>query len=173
MNIRNTITRFITVAVVVAAIAVTGSIWMAEQAGATGRSDINDIYIFQSPPIGFIPGQTLRFSVFNPNAPEQQTGSVSGHVKIFDSTGRLIAQSEEIAIAPGQFHSFDFNRDDLFLSGESGTGRLQARGIVQVSFMDGSVRNLSARFPISIEVIDNASGNTYTGYTTISDGILM
>ncbi len=163
MNIRNTTTKLVTLAIVVAAIAAVGAHRTAGQAtNPTGHYHCI---------IGFAPGQTLRFSLFNPK--EQGSEPVRASAYIYDSTGRLITKTEETAIAPGQFHSFDFNRDMLSTGGEPGTGRLQVRGVIQVSFSDGSVRTVRASFPVSIEVIDNTSGQTtggdyYTGSVTVS-----
>lgn len=173
MKISNTITKLLTIATGVTAMAFIGFIWMAEQAAA-GQSALGDGSVrFISSSIGLVSGQTLRISVVNPNAPERGGEPVRAQTCIYDSTGRLIAKTEETSIPAGQFRSFDFNRDDLPLSGEAGTGRLQLRGVVQVSFSDGSVRTLSKSFPVSMEVIDNRSGSTnggdyYTGTVTVS-----
>jgi hypothetical protein len=60
----------------------------------------------------------------------------------------------------GRFGSVDFNRDDLSLPGEPGTGRLQVSASIQVVLEDGSVRNISCGLPLSIEVVDNRTGKT-------------
>src|SRR5688572_17542777 len=49
MKTRSTITKLIAITMALAAMAVAGSTWMAERAGANGRRDMNDIYVFRSP----------------------------------------------------------------------------------------------------------------------------
>ena len=57
-------------------------------------------------------------------------------------------------------------------SGQSNLGRVQVRAVIQVAFMDGSVRPFE--LPISIELVDNRTGATIggsysTGYVKVSD----
>lgn len=112
---------------------------------------------------GIAPGQTLRFSLFNPLSSgseavsDAQSKSFSGHVKVFDASGNLIAQSADLIVAPGEFRYFDLNRDALHLPGEPGTGRLQVR--LELSF----IRINLVQFTVGIgtsEVIDNSTGRT-------------
>lgn len=114
---------------------------------------------------GIVPGQTLRVSLFNPLSSGSEAGSdaqsksFSGHVKVFDASGNLIAQSADLVVAPGEFRYFDINRDALPLPGEPGTGRLQVRAVSEVRF---SRINL-VQFYVDIEnseVIDNSTGRT-------------
>ncbi len=71
MKISNTITKLLTVAIGVTAMAVISFIWMAERAAA-GQIALGDGSVrFISSSIGLVPGQTLRISVVNPNEPEQ------------------------------------------------------------------------------------------------------
>jgi hypothetical protein len=95
--------------------------------------------------LGFIPGQKLSYSFFNPN----EEGS------------------EPVRV----FHTIDFNRDDLRVAGEEGTGRLQVRAGIQVLLMDGSVRPV--KLSVSMELVDIRTGNTkggpyFTGSVTVS-----
>ena len=86
------------------------------------------------PPIGFVPGQTLRITVAHVSTESRQDQNppdVRVGVWLLDARGRVIAQSDEIAIPPGEFRSFDFNRDSIPLAGEPGTGRLQVRGEIR------------------------------------------
>ena len=59
-------------------------------------------------PIGLTYGQPLRVSLFNPPSFGSEAGSeaqrkpVSGHVKVFDGSGALIAQSPEAVVPPGE-----------------------------------------------------------------------
>ena len=165
MKTRNTITKLIAITMAVAAMAVVGSIWTTQ---AQGRLYVaTDVGIY-----GFVPGETARFSVAYPSTTEEGTEPVRVQAYIYDSTGRLLSQTDPVELLPGQFRYFDINRDDLPLAGEEGTGRLQARGVIQVAFMDGSVRNV--KLPVSMEVMDNRTGATkggpyFTGSVTVSD----
>jgi hypothetical protein len=114
---------------------------------------------------GIVPGQTLRASLFNPLSSGSEAGSdaqsksFSGHVKVFDASGNLIAQSADQTVGPGEFRYFDFNRDALPSPGEPGTGRLQVRVVSEVRF----ARLNLVRFvidPNTYEVIDNSTGRT-------------
>lgn len=174
MKIRNKITKLLAVAASIAAMAVIGFSWTT---GRTAAQTTIEQQAFAFNPVGIACGQTLRFSVFNPDALEQGSQPVRAQTWLYDSSGRLLAQTEAIAIAPGQFRSFDFKRDALSAEGESDSGRLQVRGVVQVVFSDGSVRPVRwdiSGLPVSIEVIDNQSGKTVggsysTGYVKVSD----
>lgn len=66
--------------------------------------------------------QGVRLTVFMPEGP----AGVS-HVKVFDSTGLPVAESPEVRISGGSFHSFHFEPGDIHLEGEEGTGRRQLR----------------------------------------------
>jgi hypothetical protein len=108
--------------------------------------------------MGIVPGQTLRVTLFNPPNSESQTQGepVSGHVKVFDGAGNLIAQSPEQVIQPGKFRSFDFNRNTLPIRGETGSNRAQIR--IKPFFAFESER--LSRVLASFEVIDNNTGKT-------------
>src|SRR5688572_26436960 len=78
--------------------------------------------------VGFVPGQTLRVSVFNGDDESDRGGSsVGGHVKVFNGSNVLLAQTAPVDIAPGEFHSFDIDRASISQAGELRTGRLQVR----------------------------------------------
>jgi hypothetical protein len=117
---------------------------------------------------GIVPGQTLRVSLFNPLSSGSEAGSdaqsksFSGHVKVFDASGNLIAQSADLVVAPGEFRYFDFNRDSLPLPGEPGTGRLQVRTEARFSRTNPvQLPNVVEVFERgSYEVIDNSTGRT-------------
>ena len=151
MKTRSTITKLIAITMAVAAMAVIGSSWTTE---AQGRLYVaTDVGIY-----GFVHGETARFSVAYPSTTEEGTEPVRVQAYIYDSLGRLVSQTDPVEVRPGQFRTFDFNRDDLPLAGEEGTGRLQLRGVIQVAFMDGSVRHV--KLPVSMEVMDNRTGQT-------------
>jgi hypothetical protein len=108
--------------------------------------------------MGIVPGQTLRVTLFNPPSSESEAQSepVGAHVKIFDGSGNLITQSQELVIPPGEFRSFDFNRFALSLSGEPGTNRAQARIKPFFNFQSELLSPVLASF----EIIDNSAGKT-------------
>jgi len=120
-------------------------------------------------PIGFIPGQRLRYSFFNPNEEGSQPVRVQAY--IYDSYGNLLTQTDPVELRPGQAHTFDVNRDDLRVAGEERTGRLQVRAGIQVALMDGSVRPV--KLHVSREVVNNRTGSSsggdyYTGTVSVS-----
>ena len=79
-------------------------------------------------------------------------------------TARRLLGQGEVALAPGQSHSFDFKRADLPAAGEPGTGRLQVRSAIQRRFFPGIVSRISAgtvdRFPGALELVDQGTGTT-------------
>lgn len=77
-------------------------------------------------------------------------------MKVFDNGGNLIAQSAELVIPPGEFRSFDFNRDALSLPGEPGTNRAQARIKPFFNFESERLSPVLA----SLEIVDNRTGKT-------------
>jgi hypothetical protein len=113
---------------------------------------------------GIVPGQTLRVTLSNPpsSGSKAKGNPVIGRVKFFDESGNLIAQSDESVIPPGEFRSFDLDRDALSLPGEMGTGRLQTLGSWSLILPDASPRQARApgRVAASFELIDNVTGKT-------------
>ena len=117
---------------------------------------------------GIVPGQTLRVSLFNPLSSASEAGSdaqsksFSGHVKVFDASGNLIAQSADLVVAPGELRYFDIIRHALPLPGEPGTGRLQVRMEARISRTNPvQLENaVEVFYRSSYEVIDNSTGRT-------------
>ena len=126
-----------------------------------------DIFI----PIGLAPGQTLRYTWANLNDPDPQKRefeTLSIQVRLLAADGSVIAQKEAETVGVGQFQSFDFNRDQINLPGEAGTGRLQARLEVTV-FGRVKYPNLVLKQGISGTFEDGAEiFDTLTGRTTVS-----
>jgi hypothetical protein len=127
--------------------------------GDDSREAATQAFFSQGVLTGFVPGQTLRVTLFNPPSLESETGTetqprANGHIKIFDRSGIVIAQSDELAIPPGESRSFDFNRDDLASPGEPGTNRHQVR--VKPFFEFGSEPGVL----VSFEIVDNSTGKT-------------
>jgi hypothetical protein len=110
--------------------------------------------------IGIIPGQALRCTVVNANKPGSPGGreSVRAQVKLFDSIGDAVAESNIVGIPPGEFRSLDFDRDELPLLGEPGTDRAQVRGKIILWVRDTST--LSGFSPASLEIVDTSTGHT-------------
>ena len=130
------------------------------QGGGSGNDTLNsgfgnDIIM------GIVPGQTLRVTLFNPPFSESgaQNEPVGGHVKVFDGSGNLIAQSPEQVIPPGKFRSFDFNRGALPLAGEPGTNRANVRIKPFYNFRSERLSPVLASF----EIVDDITGRTAKG----------
>ena len=125
---------------------------------------------------GIVPGQTLRVSPFNPLSSGSEAGSdaqsksFSGHVKVFDASGNLIAQSADLVMAPGELRYFDIIRDALPLPGEPGTGRLQVLTEARISRTNPvQLENaVEVFYRSSYEVIDNSTGRTAAAIQHIS-----
>jgi hypothetical protein len=116
---------------------------------------------------GMVHGQALRFSLLNSNDPSQTARNVPVRVvlTLFDAQGLQIAQSPSVAIPAGEFRWIDFNRDDLALAGEPGTGRVQVNGNWTMSVQDAVAQ--FGEFPAALEIIDTATGVSAGGFTTI------
>jgi hypothetical protein len=115
--------------------------------------------------MGIAPGQRLRVTQFNPPAfgSEGQGKPVGGHVKVFNGSGNLIAQSQELVIPSGEFRSSDINRNEIPLSGEPGTNRAQVRlrpsynPYITIDYVESAPL---APVLASFEIIDNSTGKT-------------
>ena len=120
------------------------SIWLQAQSAPTPNT------------FGLAYGQTLRFSALSPNEAGQSGEPIRVRIRLADSHGTVIGQSAQVTIPAGEFHAFDFKRDDLHLPGEPGTGRLQVAWIVEAS-----VQGISPRpFTISAEPLDNTANGS-------------
>ena len=122
--------------------------------------------------MGLAYGQALRVNAFYPGDPaDQQRQSVRARARLYDANGALLAQSAEAAIAPGEFYSFDFDRADFALSGESGGGRLQMLVRLEASATDpySFTQDPKAMGPLatSLELIDNSTGRTTAVWLTV------
>lgn len=108
--------------------------------------------------MGVVPGETLRVTLINPPSLDssRQQPIANGHIKIFDSSGIPIAQSDEAIIPSGTFHSFDFNPNTFASRGERGTGRHQVRIKPFYEFRTERLSPLLASF----EIVDNQTGQT-------------
>lgn len=120
-------------------------------------------------PIGLIPDNRLRYTLFYPNEEGDQSVSVTTYV--YDSYGNLLKQSDPVVLRPGDSHILDINRDDLRVRGEERTGRLQVRAGIQAVSVDGSAQPV--KLFVSMEPVNNRTGSSsggtyYTGSITVS-----
>jgi hypothetical protein len=121
--------------------------------------------VLQWPSFGLAPGERVRFTVFMPGQP------MRAGVKLFDADGLIVAESDEVAIPLGEFHSFDFDPADLRTPGEAGTGRRQLRASCYVrvagpwSHLDGIVATQEILAPGTRQtsVVDGASNTFLVG----------
>ncbi len=122
----------------------------------------------QLAPIGFIPGETLSYTFFNPNEEGSQPVRVTTY--IYDAPGRLLKQTAPVVLQPGESYTANINRNDLPVAGEERTGPLQVRAGIQVALMDGLVRPV--KFAVSVERVDStgstSGGSYFTGTITVS-----
>ncbi|HEY9431844.1 MAG TPA: hypothetical protein VI260_10325 [Blastocatellia bacterium] len=122
--------------------------------------------------IGLAYRQRLRVNAFYPGAlADPQRQSVRTRVSLYDANGALLAQSAEATIAPGEFHSFDFDRAEIPASGEPVGGRIPMRVSLEASATDpySFTQDPKATGPLaaSLELIDNSTGRTTAVWLTV------
>lgn len=107
---------------------------------------------------GFTRGETARISVTLRRLANPQQPTVNARIQLLDTEGRVISQSDEIRVEPGQIRFWDAPRSLIPAAGEPGTGRLQVRTRVLVTTlsMDFDQESLMP----TIEIIDGATGRT-------------
>jgi hypothetical protein len=108
-----------------------------------------------SVPLGLARGEMLRFTAFNPGSPDEGGEPIRMQMKLYDAHGSVIAESAEVVIPPGEFRFVDFNRDDLPLAGEPGTGRLQVRTVPLWGFRSRNRISVST----SLEVVGSSTNS--------------
>jgi hypothetical protein len=133
--------------------------------------------------IGLAPGQKLRYTWANLNDPDplkREFEPLRILVRLLAADGGVIAQTETAAVDAEEFQFWDFDRDQISLPGEAGTGRLQSR--LEVTVTGQTLRSVTdlkqvilKTFAASVEVIDNSSGRTTSyvnskGFQIISAG---
>jgi hypothetical protein len=140
----------------------------ANAATATGGHEPDEVTsVLHTTSWGMTGGQKARISVVNPNEPSQQERRIIFiRVVLFDAGGAVIAESDEVAIPPGEFRSVDFNRDAIPLPGEPGSGRLQTRAQVHYRSFFLVDRTRVVGLPTSTELIDNSTGRTAAVWVT-------
>lgn len=107
---------------------------------------------------GFTRGETARISVTLRRLANPQQPAVNARIQLLDTEGRVILQSDEIRVEPGQIRFWDAPRNLIPAAGEPGTGRLQLRTrmLVTTSSMDFDRESLMP----TIEIIDGSTGRT-------------
>jgi hypothetical protein len=108
---------------------------------------------------GFTRGETARISVMLQRLANPQQPTVRARIQLLDTEGRVISQSDEIRVEPGQIRFWDAPRDLIPVSGEPRTGRLQVRTriVVTTSATDFDPESLMP----TIEIIDDITGRTF------------
>ena len=102
--------------------------FLQAQAGAQSITPTSDISKNGTPVVvGLFPGDVLRYSAFNPKPVEGRGEPIRMKMRLYDTQGNIIAESAEVVIPPDEFRHVDFNRNDLPLAGDPGTGLLQVR----------------------------------------------
>lgn len=130
---------------------------------STSRSEPDEMTaLLHTSSWGMTCGQTARLSVINPNESSEREPRPMLFVQVvlFDANGAVIAESDEIAIPPGEIRSVDFNRDAISLAGEPDSGRLQVRAQVRYRSFFLVDRTRAIGFPAALELIDNITGQT-------------
>src|SRR5262249_32876064 len=112
-------------------------------------------------PIGFVPGESLFFTAYNPieGRPEGAADldqSITLQLKLQDEQGRFLAESPELVIPPGQFRSIVFKWSDLGITGEPATHRAQVRTIP----LWGVRANPRLHVHASLEIVNDTTGKT-------------
>ena len=130
---------------------------------------------------GLSRGQTLRYTWANSNDPDPRNRKLEPsriRVRLLAPDRTVIAQTESPAVDPGQFQSFDFNRDEINLPGEDPTGRLQtlleATVIGQLKFHHVILKQgILDTFDDAMEIIDNGGGRTTVGSGGGVNGLIL
>jgi hypothetical protein len=158
----NFASRILSIAFAISVLLILGSI--QRQVHAQPTESITFIY----GSFGIAPNETVRYTWMNRNDPDplrRLFEPLRIRVRLLAGDGSVIAQQEAAAVGAGRSQSFDFDRDQISLPGEPGTGRIQARlepTLIVVFSRTGNIANHSIlnSFGDSIEVFDNVSGRT-------------
>ena len=119
---------------------------------------------------GLARGQLLRYiwtNLADADTEQRAIGSRHLSVRLLTSDGQVIAQNEAPAAGPGKSQSFVFDRDQIHLPGELGTGRLQVRLEATMSGILNDVGFMPAlldTFDDSAEIVDTLSGRTLASF---------
>jgi hypothetical protein len=111
-------------------------------------------YVVIFPSVGLAPDQSLRLTLFNPDG-----APVRARARIHHSGGILVGLRDG-SVRAGAFHSFVFERGDIPLPGEEGTGRLQLSASIQLAL--AGPRKKMDKLSVSMETISISSGQSNT-----------
>ena len=130
------------------------SLSLFELAAVAQSRQVDEITVVgESTLVGLAHGEVMRFTAFNPRETESgaRNESIRMRLTLLNPDGTPIIESPELRIPPGEFRSINFNRDELPVAGEPGTGRAQIRTMPLWSF------RATGRYVIttSLEIVDN------------------
>jgi hypothetical protein len=128
-------------------------------AAGKANAQTNQKYIeLLSYSFGFVPGETARISVTLRRLANPELPPINARIQLLDTEGKVIAQSDEIKVGPGQIRFWDAPRNQIPVSGEPRTGRLQVRTriVVTASATDFDPESVMP----TIEIIDSLTGRT-------------
>src|SRR5512134_3591636 len=120
--------------VLLAAAGMMGTFALQVQAAAPLHPPTHARYVFSS--VGIVAGQTIRVSVASARLQEPQVPD-KVRIRLFDTAGNVVADSEEQVLPALQTVIFDVDRDELPEGGDPGTGRFQLRATVVVTNPNG------------------------------------
>src|SRR5262245_22232527 len=110
------------------ALLIIGVAHLPAKAGQSGTHVLyQDILI---PAIGLAPGQSLRLTLFSPEG-----SPVRAQARVHHTGGILVGLADG-SVRAGTFRSFDFHYRDIPVAGEAGTGRIQLRASVRLTFAE-------------------------------------
>ena len=160
MQIRNAITKLLTITVVAAMAAAGVSVgggWLQPVKAQVGDGSVKFVTYAS---VGITPEEKVRLSVANPKG---SGGNLSLSFSYYLAHGTNasstvpVYESEWIQVPPGQFRSHDLSHADLKTEGEPKTGRAQMRVAINMIAPAGSDPE---DFPGSLEVIkDGVEGS--------------
>jgi len=121
-------------------------------------------------PYGIVSGQTVRTSIgLNVTFADGSVKSLRARIQLLDTEGEVIAESDELRVAPGEIRFWDLSRDQIRAEGDPGTGRIQVRARILVTTSSFDVNRNRPPLLAALEVIDSGTGRTvsYNPYITI------
>ena len=129
---------------------------------AAGRANAqdrhrNEIHV-ESYSWGISSGQMARVSVVNFAFADGSVRFVKARIQLLDMEGEVIAESDEIEVAPGQTRFWDAPRE-LLPPGES-NGRIQVRARILVTTESFDLDRNRPPLAATVELIDTATGRT-------------
>ena len=77
--------------------------------------------------VGLARGEVLRYTASNPEPAEGRGEAIRMQMRLFDDAGKIVAESAQVLIPPGESRSVELKRDDIKAAGDHCTGQLQVR----------------------------------------------